>query len=231
MKTIIAVVSLLAAASMANAQVNFDQGVDVKTFVRQAASSDIEIPAARYGIPTYSSRDCKKVEFTAESPLISRDITLKSMEMYQDCQNMGPYVGQICTQHPEYRSETTRVTVTGPRELKPGQKEVFEVCLWGQFLSLSPVSTIYKYKVKTTFDGIFITPKGLIAPAQKGFSEDVCHIAMDTGNTCIYKCADGSYLSKPNPFPVIPSPNPWVGPISTPCRPTVPNTPLITFPK
>ena len=54
---------------------------------------------------------------------------------------------------------------------------------------------------------------------------------MDDGHFCTYRCKDGSYISTPNSFPTIPSPNPWVGPISTPCRPTVPNTPLITITK
>lgn len=225
MKMMIAVISLLAAASMADAQVNFDQGVELKAFTAQAAAAKVELPESKFGVPTYSSRDCKKVEFTADSPLTSADISLRSMEMYQDCQNYGYPVGQVCTSRPEYFNETTRVTVTEPRELKPGQKEVFEVCLWGQFLNLRPVSTVYKYKVKTTFDGIFITPQGLIA-AQEKAAGGTCKLAMETGYSCVYKCADGNYISRPNPFPVFPSPNPWVGPIHTPCQPFAQQTPF-----
>lgn len=164
MKKLVAIATLLAAASTASAQVNFDRGVDIKSFSEQAASAEMAVPEARLGLPTYSSRDCKKVEFTAESPLTSADISLRSMTMYQDCQNFGAPVGQICASRPEYYSEITRVTVTAPRELKPGEKENFEVCLWGRFLTIRPVETVYKYKSKVTFEGVFITPQGLVAP-------------------------------------------------------------------
>lgn len=224
MKKILAVVTLLAAASVANAQVNFDQGVDLESFKEQAASAKVEIPEARFGMPTYSSQDCKKVEFTAASPLTSADISLRSMTMYQDCQNFGTPVGQICTNRPEYYSETTRVTVTEPRELQPGQKEVFEVCLWGQFLQIRPVETVYKYKSKVTFYGIFITPSGLVTPKAeaKAAANDFCRLAMDTQYSCIYRCNDGKYVTQQKPFPDMPSPNPWVGPITHPCRPGIP---------
>lgn len=218
MKIMIAAVSLLAAASMAQAQVSFEQALDIKSFKQQASAVKIELPETKFGIPTYSSRDCKTVEFTAESPLTSADISLSAMETYQDCQNMGYPAGQICFPRTEYFRETTRVIVTAPRELKPGQKEVFEVCLWGRFLNLRPVSAVYKYKTKTTFDGIYLTPKGLIE--QPKAISGTCTLAMDAGNTCIYRCPEGNFISRPNPFPVIPAPNQWVGPIHTPCYPT-----------
>jgi hypothetical protein len=50
---------------------------------------------------------------------------------------------------------------------------------------------------------------------------------MDNGHFCVYQCQDGSFISKPNPFPVIPAPNQWVGPIHTPCAPTIHNLPVI----
>ncbi len=50
---------------------------------------------------------------------------------------------------------------------------------------------------------------------------------MDTNYSCIYQCKDGSYISKPNSFGPPPFPGmemPFHG-----CRPSVPNTPLITI--
>lgn len=223
MKKLIAIATLLAAASAASAQVNFDSGVDVKSFSEQAASAEMEIPEARLGLPTYSSRDCKKVEFTAESPLTSADISLRSMTMYQDCQNFGAPVGQICTNRPEYYREITRVTVTAPRELKPGERENFEVCLWGRFLTIRPVETVYKYKSKVTFEGIFLTPQGLVAPKAetRAAASGFCRLAMDTHYSCVYRCGDGSYVTEQKPFPDMPAPNQWVGPITNHCRPGI----------
>lgn len=223
----ISVAVLLAAAVSANAGVDFDRGVDVKTVVEQAQAAAPQLPEVKQGIHSYGTRDCRKVEFTAESPLASAPISLRSMEMYQDCQNFGAPVGQICTPRPEYHNATFNVTVTEARELKPGQKEVFEACMYGPFVSLRPVSTVYEYKVRQDFEGFKLTPKGLIS-AEKGLGAAVCRLAMDNGNFCVYKCADGGYISQPNPFPVIPSPNQWVGPIYTPCRPTMTDLPAIS---
>ncbi|MDQ7772968.1 MAG: hypothetical protein RDU13_05525 [Elusimicrobiales bacterium] len=226
MKKLTAIAVLMSFAFPLSAQVNFDQGVDVKAFVAEASSAEIALPESKMtGIPTYSSRDCKKVEFKADSPLTSADIKLSSMEMYQDCHNIGYPVGQICTPRPQYYNETTRVIITEPRELKPDQKEVFEVCLWGPFLTIKPVESVYKYKSRVTFDGIYMTPKGLIETA-KSVSTGRCTLAMDAGNTCIYRCPEGNYISRPNPFPPIPAPNQWVGPIHTPCAPTAQQTPF-----
>ncbi|MCX5786210.1 MAG: hypothetical protein NTX59_11035 [Elusimicrobia bacterium] len=228
-KLIIGLVCLGFVAS-ANAAVNFDQGVDVKSVIQQAKTSDTVIPAAKFGMPVYISRDCKNITFGPSDPLTSAVVPLSSREEDQDCQNMGPYVGQICTPSFQNYSADAQIVVTEPRVLQPGQKEVFEVCLWGSFLSMKPVTTVYKYSVNRVLDVFQITPKGPIQAAAKAApAQDVCQLAMDDGHFCTYRCKDGSYISNPNPFPTIPSPSPWVGPISTPCRPTVPNTPLITI--
>lgn len=227
MKLIISAVMLLVFGQIASAEVNFDQGVDVQNVIKEAKVSDVKAPEAKYGIPVYSSRDCKKITFTETSPLASPKVELESREEYQDCQNMGYPVGQICTPRWERHYAAAQIVITEPRALQPGQTETFEVCLWGPFLSMKPLTPAYKYSVNRVLDVFNLTPQ--IAPATKGAPQDVCSLVMD-GNTCVYRCKDGSYVSRPNPFPFIPAPNPYVGPISTPCRPTIPNPgPLITI--
>ena len=227
-RIITAVVATLALAAAANAQIDFDKGVDIKSALEQAKTAAPKLAEIQPGIPTYTVPDCKKAEFTAESPLTSPAISLRSLEMYQNCQNFGGPVGDICTPDPEYQTATVKVTITAPRELKPGQKEVFEVCLKGPFLSLHPISTVYKYSVKQDYEGFKLTPQKAFA-SEKGLAGNVCRLVMDNGYTCGYRCDNGSYISKPNPFPVIPSPNPYIGPIATPCSPTMNNIPEISF--
>ena len=234
MKKIASLAFILAFVQIAGAEINFNQSVDVTAAINSAKASDAVIPAVRFPVLVNSTRDCKKITFTATDPLTSPAVSLASREEYQDCQNMGPYVGQVCFPSYQNYSANAQVVVTQPRELKPGQKEVFEVCLWGSFLSMKPVSTVYKYSVNRVLDVFQITPQGPIQPKEldkSAAAQDVCNIAMDDGRYCTYRCKDGSYITRPNPFPTIPAPNQWVGPISTPCRPTVPNTPLITFTK
>lgn len=225
MKLIISAVMLLSLGRFASAGVNFDQGVNVQSVMKEASSSDVNVPEARFGIPIYSSRDCKKITFTETSPLASPEVKLESREEYQDCQNMGYPVGQICFPRYEYYNETAQIVITEPRLLKPGQTEVFEVCLWGPFLSMKPVTPAYKYTVNRVLSVFRLTPQ---AEPVRAAAQEFCNLVMD-GNTCVYQCKDGSYISKPNPFPAVPAPNPWVGPIITPCRPTMPYSPLIAI--
>jgi hypothetical protein len=231
MKIAASIAVLTAFAGLASAEVNFDQGVDVKAAITAAKASDAAV-SARFPQMVNLTRDCKKITFGAADPLSSAVVQLRSQEEDQDCQNMGYPVGQICTPSFQNFSANAQIVVTQPRELKPGQTETFEVCLWGSFLSMKPVSTVYKYNVNRVLDVFQITPQGAVQTADtRAAAQDVCNIAMDDGHFCTYRCKDGSYITNPNPFPVIPSPNPYVGPISTPCRPTVPNTPLITVTK
>lgn len=232
MKTAASIAFLFAFSGLAAAAVDFDNGVDVPAAIAAAKASDAAVPSARFPMVVDVTRDCRKITFGAADPLASAVVPLRSREESQDCQNMGPYAGQVCI--PSFRdySASAQIVVTQPRELKPDQKETFEVCLWGSFLSMKPVSTVYKYSVSRVLDVFQLTPQGPVQAAAKSApAQDVCNLAMDDGHFCTYRCKDGSYITNPNPFPTIPAPNPWVGPISTPCRPTVPNTPLITFAK
>ncbi len=225
-KKLIIALACFGFAAGANAAVNFDQGVDVKSAVKEAVSSDVKLPEAKFGQLIGLTRDCKKITFGAADPLTSPEVALTSRETTQDCQNMGYPVGQICFPSTRYYNENVKVVITAPRELKPEQKEVFEVCLWGSFLSLKQVSPAYKYAVRQVLSTFELTPPAAVKSAAPA---DVCNLVMD-GNTCVYKCKDGSYVSRPNPFPYIPAPNPWVGPISTPCAFSIPNPgPLITI--
>jgi hypothetical protein len=139
-----------------DAAVNFDQGIAVKTVIRQAAASDIKVPEAKFPVVTDRTRDCKKITFGRNDPLASPDVSLTSIETSQDCQNMG--AGQICIPGSRVYHENARIVITAPRELKPGQKEVFEICLWGEFLSLRRISTVYKYSVNRVLGTFELTP-------------------------------------------------------------------------
>ncbi|MEI7530019.1 MAG: hypothetical protein WCK76_13870 [Elusimicrobiota bacterium] len=227
MKKIASLAVILAFAQLAGAQINFDKGVDVKSAITSARASEAVIPEAKFPMVTDITRDCKKITFTAADPLASPLVSLVSRETSQDCQNMGYPVGQICIPSMRnYRAEA-QIVVTQPRELQPDQKEVFEVCLWGSFLSLKPVSTVYKYSVSQFLDVFQITPQTAVKAAVKSAPVENCLLAMDTNYSCIYQCKDGSYISKPNSFG--PPPFPGMEMPMHGCRPSVPNTPLITI--
>jgi len=220
MKLIISVVMLLSLGQFASAEVNFDQGVDVQKIIKEAPVSDIKAPEAKFIVPSYSFRDCEKITFTETSPLTSPTVRLASTEMYQDCQNTGYPPGQICFPHSNVYKEDVRIVITEPRTLKPGQTEVFEVCLWGEFLSMKQITPAYNYRVDRVLSEFRLTPQLKAADAKAG-RQDYCSLVIDTINSCSYQCKDGSWINRPNPFPSTPSWIPFHG-----CPPSVPNTPL-----
>lgn len=224
MNKLLSLSMVLVFAQIAGAEVNFDQGVDVKNAISSAKASEAFIPAAKFGMPGNITRDCKKITFAGNDPLASAEVPLISREDGQDCQNMGYPMGQVCTPYSRSYRANAQLVVTQPRELKPGQAEVFEVCLWGSSLSLKPVSTVYKYSVNRVLDVFQITPQGTVQAADKNETRAVresCALVMDTNYSCIYQCKDGAYLSKPNSFGPPPFPGmdmPFHG-----CRPSVSN--------
>lgn len=201
----------------------------VKAQRETVVSPAVKVPEARFGQIVDITRDCKKITFTAADALISPEVSLASRETTQDCQNMGYPVGQICTTNTRHYRENVKVVITEPRVLQPDQKEVFEVCLWGPFLNLKQVSPAYNYAVREIPGAFELTPKGAFNAAKSAIEtpvQDVCKLVMDTNYSCIYRCKDGSYISRPNPFG--PPPFPGMEAPMHGCRPSVPNTPLIT---
>ncbi|MDO8805853.1 MAG: hypothetical protein Q7R35_15640 [Elusimicrobiota bacterium] len=219
-KIIMAVIAVAVSTGVVNALEL--ENMSAKDVAKMA--QETKVPEARYGQIVDVTRDCKKISFGAADPLISPEISLASRETTQDCQNMGYPVGQICTTNIRNYRENVKVVITEPRVLQPDQKEVFEVCLWGPFLNLKQVSPAYKYAVRQVPGAFELTPE---TSATKAPAQDVCTLAMDTNYSCIYRCKDGSFISVPNPFGPPPFPGtdfPMHG-----CRPSVPNTPLITI--
>jgi hypothetical protein len=230
MKKLFSLAAIVLLAQVGRAAVNFDQGVDVKSTLDTAKTSDASVPNIKLGMSTPQdiTRDCKQITFGPNDPLTSAIVPLKSQETDQDCENMGYPAGQICTPSFHTYTANAQIVITQPRVLQPGQKEVFEVCLWGQFLDMKPVSSVYKYSVNEVLDVFQLTPqvpaKAEVAAVRSEGA--TCPLVMDTDYSCVYQCKDG-YHSNPNPF----------GPSSMPgmsipfhgCNPSISDTPLITI--
>ena len=209
-------VLLLSSGQFVSAEVNFGK-VDVGSFIKEAAAAKVAAPAAAAKGMTDITRDCRKITFTPEDPLASAVVPLLSRETGYETINWGNPAGTTTIPTFKDHRAQTQIVVTAPRELKPGQKEVFEVCLWGDYLDMRPVSTVYKYSVNRVLEVFQLTPQGLVQAEPAKTAEEQCVLAMDTPNSCIYQCNDGSFLSKPNPFPGMSTGIPFHG-----CRPSTP---------
>lgn len=196
-KIIITVIAAAISSGVVNALELENMSAKDVVKTAQETQADVKLPEAKFGQLIDLTRDCKKITFGAADALISPEVSLVSRETTQDCQNMGYPAGQICFPNTRYYRENVQVVIKEPRVLQQDQKEVFEVCLWGSFLSLKQVSPAYTYAVRQVPGAFELTP---VVNAGKAAAQDVCTFKLDTNLFCVYRCNDGSYLSKPHTF-------------------------------
>lgn len=158
-KIVMAVIAVAISSGVANALELEKMGAKDVVKLAQETQVEVKTPEAKFGQLLDITRDCKKITFGAADALISPEVSLVSRETTQDCQNMGYPAGQICFPSTRYYRETMKLVITAPRVLQPDQKEVFEVCLWGSFLSLKQVSPAYKYSVREVPGAFELTPQ------------------------------------------------------------------------
>jgi hypothetical protein len=179
MKTLMAVLACAALAAPA-AAVDFDRGVDTKSFTEKAAA--LELPSAR-PVPGYShyTRDCARFSFApAEGDVLGPKAWLRSTEYVRECRTEyvrecyttykpGPNNTQIpvqtCYLRPYERcwdrpgmswQQSAQVKVLA-RRLLPWETESFEACLEGPWMNLYTREAAYKYDVRRqgSYDSLF----------------------------------------------------------------------------
>jgi hypothetical protein len=154
---------LIAAAS---AQVDFDQGVDVKEVVSQAVSADLAIPAAPAGVRGSYSRDCARFSFgPSDEEILTQKVYLRSTEYETVCHTVmvpGPNGTQVpqqnCYERPGMTWHQYGQIKMNPRKLFPWERESFEICLQGPWLDLYANAAAYKYSAKRegNYDTLFV---------------------------------------------------------------------------
>lgn len=186
---------LLAAA---NAQVNFDQGVNVKDLVSQARTADLAIPMPASNRGSYT-RDCARFSFgPSDTELLSERVYLRSTEYVTECHTVmvpGPngtmVPSQQCYERPGMTWHQTGQIKIEPRKLLAWERESLEICLNGPWLDLYANAVAYKYSAKRVgnYDTLFVlTPKEKVAmrPDEDGLSAGE------------FSYADGKYTFKVN---------------------------------
>lgn len=187
MKKILIAAVLLGFAAAAKAEINFDQGVDVKAAIEQAyeVSADLPVPDRYIGHSRYT-RDCVRFGFgPAAAEQISEKVWLRSQEYIEDChtnyvQQCHTVTGpngkpqQVCNSVPQTHCwerpgqswrEAVQVKVN-PRELFPWERDSFEVCLEGPWSRFYVNQAAYKYSVDKTgnYDTLYtLTPGRKVA--------------------------------------------------------------------
>lgn len=170
--TIITAAVLLGFAGTSGAQVNFDQGVDVKGAVSQAVSTSVQFPEAKAQRFSRYTRDCSRFTFDATgAEATSEKVSLSSTEYMEVCHNTGgnPQYGgggPVCFERPGMTWRQAAQVHIAARTLLPWERETFEVCMEGPWMKLSVVDAAYKYSVGKTgdYDTLFnLVPQNKVA--------------------------------------------------------------------
>jgi len=187
MKRILIAAVLLGFAAAAKAEINFDQGVDVKAAIEQASEKSADLPVAdRYIGHSRYTRDCVRFGFgPSDTEQLSEKVWLRSQEYIEDChtnyvQQCHTVTGangqpqQVCNTVPQTHCwerpgqswrEAVQVKVEA-RKLFPWERDSFEVCLEGPWSRLYVNQAAYKYSVSKTgnYDTLYtLTPGKKVA--------------------------------------------------------------------
>lgn len=183
-RLIAAVIFVGALCSYAGAQVNFDQGVDVKAAIQQAVNTEANIPdPEKYIGHTRYTEDCARFTFgPGDADVTSEKVWFASTEYVEECYTtMAP--GPNGTQHPVQQCyekpgmtwrRTGQISIKA-RKLYPWERDSFDICLKGPWMDLYVNEAAYKYSAKTlgNYDILYtLTAQNKVAmdPDENGIS-------------------------------------------------------------
>ncbi len=147
---------------------------DLEYFIKSAARAEVPAPSRSHNGNKYFSRDCASLELGAgEGAVESEKAELYSQEFIEECKPLPPnelgLIIEHCYSRPLREWSRGAKLLAKPREIPPGKKEVFEVCLEGENLELKPLSFFYIYKAvrEGGEDATFIlTPLSAVPPEE-----------------------------------------------------------------
>lgn len=204
---------ILAASSTRALEHNFDQGVDIGRVVREvqknAASktSKIKVQDAR-ALFDREERDCSTISFRVDDPMRSERIRLESRIYREHCWQVPDYPrpprnprryageskGSFNAQRRECREEwvrterrNVRIEISGRGDMLPWERDIFRVCLQGQWLSAHVVDASHSYSLDVpgwNGDTVFAraTGKTQSNPDASGIQERAFGFDAGTGN-------------------------------------------------
>lgn len=130
--------------------VDFDQGVDAAAVVQEAKKNAVEaegVEAADAAKVAYrAERDCVTFVFEPDGPTTSEAVWLRSTEYWERCGTYGNPPTRYCREEPRWtHREKVWVTLQDRKELYPWEREAFDVCLEGNWLSAHIIQAAHKY--------------------------------------------------------------------------------------
>jgi hypothetical protein len=135
-------------ARAVSSAIDFDQGVSAAAALASAGA----LPAYSPVLPAhdYYTRDCATFVFGPDSPLRAGPVWLHSTSWGRDCR--GPWSNPWDSQRPCFSfpsfsyTESVKLTLLERKPLLPWERDTFQVCLEGPFLSAYALSAAYEYR-------------------------------------------------------------------------------------
>lgn len=184
--SIITAVVVAGFAGTSGAQVNFDQGVDLKASVSQAVSAELQLPEAKNQRFSHYTTDCARFTFDATgAEATSEKVSLTSMEYVEVCHGGGGIHGEggpVCYERPGMSWRQAAQVHIAARTLLPWEKESFQVCMEGPWMRLSVLDAAYKYSVGKTgdYDTLFnLVPQSKVAMKPDADGVNMASFAYD----------------------------------------------------
>lgn len=186
--SIITAAVLVSFAGTSGAQVNFDQGVDLKSAIDQAVSAPVQLPEAKGQRFSHYTRDCSRFTFDATgAEATSEKVSLSSTEYVEVCHHTGgnPQYGgggPVCFERPGMTWRQAAQVHIAARTLLPWERESFEVCMEGPWMRLSVLDAAYKYNVGKTgdYDTLFnLVPRERVAMKPDADGVNMASFAYD----------------------------------------------------
>ena len=169
--------AVIAFASMAEgAEIRFDRGVDLEQFVTAAGQGEVPspAPARSHNGNIGLTRSCARLALGAgEGPVVSKKAELASQRYIEECKPVPAgdtgLIIEHCYQRPLQEWTRTVKLLAAQRQLPPGAEEIFEVCLEGEKLELTPVVVFYPYALAREGEGevLFTLTPPPAAPGKK----------------------------------------------------------------
>lgn len=125
---------------------------DLRDFTAESSIIPVPRPRTHDGNIYYSSGCARAVLPAGPGGVSSAVLSLHSEKFREECHPLPPNDLGLAIEHCFSRplAEWDRLVKVeiSPRELPPGEEEVFEVCLTGNRLTIRPVAAFYAYRAR-----------------------------------------------------------------------------------
>lgn len=167
---------------------------DIVSRAKAAAKADKTVVKPAHAASRRAERDCAILAFEPNGPSRSEAVWLRSTEWIEECHWRGnPRDGghYDCWERPgpTYRRQV-QAEIAGRQPTLPWERETFEACLEGPWLSFYKISPAYEYQVRETSEGYWVLTPGRKIPTDPDPAGITAGALSNAGGSLVLDFAD-----------------------------------------